>query len=105
MTGPVPETVEDEAEELGLTVPAPESVVFVTLRAAAGVVAAVSLPELLEFSWLVPEVEPGSESAEAIAPLMALIRSAVVIKDTAASWWLRGMNMSISSQPSFGVSC
>jgi hypothetical protein len=71
-----------ESVELGLPVPAPETVLLVTLRCA---VVAASLPELLEFFWLAPEVESGSESAEAIAPLMALIRSAAVIKHTAAS--------------------
>jgi len=91
-----------ETVELGLPVPAPETVVLVTLRSA---LAAAALPELPEFSWLAPEVESASDSAEAIAQFMPLIRSAVVVKHTAANRWPRVTIMNVSSQRSFGVSC
>ncbi|TXI58654.1 hypothetical protein [Mycolicibacterium mageritense] len=68
-------------------------------------VVVASLPELLELSSLAPEVESLSESAAAIAPLMALMVSVAVIRHTAAKRQLRLMIMNVSSQRSFGVSC
>jgi hypothetical protein len=90
-----------ESVELGLLAPVPETVVVVTLPSAV----AASLPELLGFAWLVPEVASDWESAEATAPLMALIRSTVVMEHTAARRRLCVTIMNVSPQRSSGVSC